>query len=227
MNQLNHVAIIMDGNGRWAEKRSLPRTEGHKKGLKVAERIINHSISLGIKYLSLFVFSTENWKRSDKEVKTLFSLAEKYVSNFQDFCKKDIRVVVSGERSGLPGSLLNKIDDITRQTAGNSAICVNLCVNYGGQSEIVRAANSVVRSGKSITVENIRENLYNAFLPPPDLLIRTGGQKRLSNFMLYQCAYSELYFTDTLWPDFSNKEYDGIVSDFAQRIRNFGGITDA
>ncbi len=218
-----HVAIIMDGNGRWAKARGLARLHGHKRGLDVAERIIEHSLEVGIKYLSLYVFSTENWKRPPLEVQNLFSLADKYLSRFESFCKDRIRVVVSGEREGLPDKLAKKIDYIEKNTEKFDAICVNLCINYGGQKEIVEAVKKLNEKGEEITVENIRRNLYNA-LPDPDLIVRTGGQKRLSNFLLFQSAYSELIFTDTLWPDFTNEEYDRILEEYSRRTRNFGGI---
>ena len=220
-----HVAIIMDGNGRWAKTRGLPRVAGHRQGLKVAEEFIDYSLSLGVKYLSLFVFSTENWKRPMREVNSLFSLADKYLSRFEKFCKDRIKVVVSGEREGLPPKLVEKIRVIEENTREFDAMCVNLCINYGGQREIVEAVKRLNAKGEEITVESIGANLYNQ-LPPPDLIIRTGGQKRLSNYLLYQSAYAELFFTDTLWPDFTKGEYDEILADFSARTRNFGGISD-
>ena len=169
-----HVAIIMDGNGRWAKSKGLVRLHGHKRGLDVAERIIEHSLSVGVKYLSLYVFSTENWKRPEAEINNLFSLADRYLSQFEKFCKNRIRVVVSGERDGLPPKLVQKIDRIQRETCEFNAICVNVCINYGGQREIVEAVKALNRKGEEITVEGIKCNLYNN-LPEPDLIIRTGG----------------------------------------------------
>ena len=220
-----HVAVIMDGNGRWAKGRGLPRVAGHRQGLKVAEEFIDYSLSLGVKYLSLFVFSTENWKRPTSEVDSLFSLADKYLSRFEKFCANKVRVVVSGEREGLPSKLVEKIDLIEEKTRNFDAICVNLCINYGGQREIVEAVKRLNAQGEEITVDGISANLYNR-LPPPDIIIRTGGQKRLSNYLLYQSAYAELFFVDTLWPDFTKEEYDRILAEFAVRTRNFGGIAD-
>ena len=216
----------MDGNGRWATKKGLPRVQGHKQGLVTAEKIINQSIKMGVKYLSLYVFSTENWKRPQAEISTLFSLAEKYLDNFQDFCKSNVRVVVSGDRNGLPIKLVQKIEEIQSETANFDAICVNLCINYGGQLDIVQAVNKLVDAGESITCQSLQQNLYNGFIPAPDMVIRTGGQKRLSNFLLFQSAYAELYFSDTLWPDFSIEEYAKIVDDYQMRVRNFGGLAD-
>lgn len=220
-----HVAIIMDGNGRWAKSKGLPRAYGHKRGLDTAENIIDYSIELGIKYLSLYVFSTENWKRPQSEITFLFSLAEKYLNRFEKFCKDKTRVVVSGEREGLPNSLLEKIDYIQENTANFNSICVNLCINYGSQMEIAQAAEKAAKKG-TITVQSISQNLYNPLLPPPDLVIRTGGHKRLSNFLLFQSAYAELYFSDTFWPDFSREEYNNILKEFCVRSRTFGGIAD-
>ncbi len=226
MNNIpNHVAIIMDGNGRWAKSKGLPRTFGHKKGLDVAETIIDYSIKAGIKYLSLYVFSTENWKRSQAEVNALFTLAEKYLTRFEKFCRNRIKIVVSGERQGLPASLIEKIDYIQKRTADFDCICVNLCINYGSQTEIAQAAEKAALQG-AITVESIRNNLYNPSLPSPDLVIRTGGQKRLSNFLLFQSAYAELYFCDTFWPNFSIDEYNSVLMEYADRTRTFGGIVD-
>ena len=227
MNKLNHVAIIMDGNGRWAQSRGLLRMQGHKQGLTTAKKIIDHSIELGIRYLSLYVFSTENWKRPQQEVATLFSLADKYLDNFADFCKNKVRVVVSGDLAGLPQKLVEKIEVIQSKTSNFDAICVNLCINYGGQMDIVQSANKLVALGQPITCQSLQQNLYNGFIPSPDIIIRTGGQKRLSNFLLFQSAYAELYFSDTLWPDFTIEEYDTIIADYETRVRNFGGLINA
>ena len=218
-----HVAIIMDGNGRWAKARGLARSHGHKRGLDTAEKIIEHSLQCGIRCLSLYVFSTENWKRPQSEIVGLFSLADKYLSRFEKFCKDRVRVVVSGEREGLPDKLVKRIDFIEKSTRDFNAICVNLCLNYGGQREIVEAVKKLVASGAEISVEGIMSNLYND-LPCPDLILRTGGQKRLSNFLLFQSAYAELFFTDTLWLDFTTEEYDAVLEEYGQRTRNFGGI---
>lgn len=223
MNDPAHIAIIMDGNGRWAKAQGLARLHGHKRGLDVAEQIIDRSLQVGVRYLSLFVFSTENWKRPASEVNNLFALADRYLSRFEKFCKDRVRVVVSGEREGLPDGLVKKIDRIEKLTQNFDAICVNLCINYGGQREIVEAVKKLNRQGKEITAEGIHQNLYQK-LPDPDLIIRTGGQKRLSNFLLFQSAYTELYFTDTLWPDFTSREYDEIIDDYRRRARNYGGI---
>ncbi|MCH5160290.1 MAG: di-trans,poly-cis-decaprenylcistransferase [Clostridiales bacterium] len=220
-----HVAVIMDGNGRWAKRRGLPRAMGHRRGLEVAQEFIDYSLALDVKYLSLFVFSTENWKRPTSEINSLFSLADKYLSRFEKFCKDRVRVVVSGEREGLPAKLVEKINLIEEKTRDFDAIRVNLCINYGGQREIVEAVKKLNERGEDITVDGISRCLYNQ-LPPPDIILRTGGQKRLSNYLLYQSAYAELFFTETLWPDFTKEEYEQILAEFAARTRNFGGIAD-
>ena len=223
-NTPQHIAFIMDGNGRWAKKRFMPRMEGHRRGLTVAENVIDQCLALGVKYVSLYVFSTENWKRDQAEVQGLFDLAYRYIDRFETFCKDKARVVVSGRRDRLPQKLLAKIVDIEAKTAEFDKICVNLLIDYGGQNEIADAVACIVASGKQPTEAEIRANLYNAFVPDPDLIVRTGGQKRLSNFMLYQSAYAELYFSDTLWPDFSETELQAIIADYSARVRNFGGI---
>ena len=180
----------MDGNGRWAKARGLPRVKGHEEGLRTARKVIDYSLARGIKYLSLYVFSTENWKRPQAEVAALFSLAEKYLDDFADFCSKGVRVVVSGEREGLPQKLVRKIEEMQLKTADFDAICVNLCINYGGRREIAHAAQRAAQSG-AVNEQSIAANLYNN-LPFPDVIVRTGGQKRLSNFMLFLAAYEEL-----------------------------------
>lgn len=224
MNAVNHIAFIMDGNGRWAKKRLLPRIAGHKKGLDTAERVIDECMVLGVKYVSLYVFSTENWKRDKDEVDGLFDLAYRYIDRFERFCADKARVVVSGRRDRLPAKLVSKIAEIEQKTKDFDKICVNLLVDYGGQNDIADACAKVSAKGELPTVDNIRANLYNSFIPDPDLIVRTGGQKRLSNFLLYQAAYAELQFTDTLWPDFSKEELLKIVDDFSARVRNFGGV---
>lgn len=224
MNVPQHVAIIMDGNGRWAKNRGLIRAEGHKEGLNTAERIIEFSIQKGVRYLSLYVFSTENWKRPKAEVKALFALAEKYLNKLADFCANRIRVVISGEKYGIPKNLVKKMEEIQQKTESFGGICVNLCINYGGRTDICQAVKRLVAEGDEITEENLARRLYNSFLPDPDVIIRTGGCVRLSNFLLFQSAYSELFFTETLWPDFSNDEYNTILEKYGARKRNFGAL---
>lgn len=224
---IGHIAFIMDGNGRWAERRGLNRTEGHKQGLTVAEQVIEHSSQLGLKCVSLYVFSTENWKRPKDEVDALFSLAYKYLSRFERKFAGKARVVVSGRKDRLPERLRKKIVKMEQKTVDFGDFCVNLCIDYGGQTEICDAVNAALKKGKPINPQTIAENLYNSFLPAPDVIVRTGGQKRLSNFLLFNSAYAELYFCDTLWPDFTTDEYDEIVAKLSERTRNFGGIEHA
>ncbi len=220
-----HVGIIMDGNGRWATKRKLPRLAGHKQGLKVAENIIDYCNNIGIKFLSLYVFSTENWKRPKAEVDGLFALAKNYLDNTVKASEGNVKVVVSGDILALPLPLRNKISKTVCLTQNNTGICVNLCINYGGQTEIVDAVNKLVSSGSAITKENLEGALYNA-LPPVDVIVRTGGEKRLSNFLLYQSAYAELFFTDTLWPDFTEKHLQNILDEYFLRTRKFGAVAE-
>lgn len=224
MSHIRHLAIIMDGNGRWANLRGLNRNWGHREGLKVVEKVIEWAKKAQIEYLSLYVFSTENWKRPQREVEGIFKLADKYMSKFERLAKDNVRIVVSGERDRLSDNLLRKIDKIQQDTSACNGICVNLCLNYGGRQEIVSAVNKLVAEGKELTVDAIKKSMYNV-LPDPDLIVRTGGQMRLSNFLLFQSAYSELYFTDTLWPDFSQEEFFEILETYSNRVRNFGGLS--
>ena len=221
---LQHIAFIMDGNGRWASMRGLNRNFGHKKGLSTVENVITWCKQAGIKVVSLYVFSTENWKRPQKEVEGIFSLAKKYLDKFEAFCQQGVKVVVSGSKDRLPKELVVKIDEIQQQTSSHDQITVNLCINYGGRSEIVCAVNNILASGGTVTEESLLSAMY-AKLPEPDMVVRTGGHMRLSNFLLYQSAYAELYFTDTLWPDFTKEEFDKIVEVYYGRVRNFGGLS--
>ncbi len=221
-----HAAFIMDGNGRWAKSKGLPRMYGHKRGLDTAEKVIDYARIKGIKYLSLYVFSTENWKRPKNEVASLFDLAKKYLKSFEKFCKDKIRVVISGERDGLPQDLISRMDEIQDKTKYFDSICVNLCINYGGQKEIIEAAKKIIDENVELSEIAVSQHLYNSFIPAPDIIIRTGGQKRLSNFLLYQSAYAELYFSNTFWPDFTESEFESILQEYALRKRSFGGIVD-
>jgi len=224
-----HVAIIMDGNGRWATMRSLPRTEGHRQGLAAAKRIVASASALGIGYLSLYTFSTENWKRTREEVSFLMGLIEKHLSAELDFYRQNrIKVVHSGRREELSPSLLAEIDSVVRDTACFDGMVVNLALNYGGQDEILRAFRKIADmtnqlSASTITEHTIRSHLDHPEIPDPDLIIRTGGEMRLSNFLLWQSAYSELYFSDKLWPDFSEDDLENATTAYSGRTRRFGG----
>lgn len=221
-----HVAFIMDGNGRWAVNRGLSRLKGHREGIKKAELVIDYCLKRGIKVVSLFVFSTENWKRAEREVNGLFKLAARYLDNTKDFSRRGIRVVVSGDLSRLPQELVGKIDRAERETSFNRVMTLNLCINYGGRAELAHAVNEIIRQGKSaVSEKELGEFMYHR-LPDPDLIVRTGGQMRLSNFLLFQAAYSELVFCDTLWPDINEKDLDGFLNIYEHRNRNFGEVRD-
>ncbi|NLH90693.1 MAG: di-trans,poly-cis-decaprenylcistransferase [Treponema sp.] len=224
----SHVAIIMDGNGRWARQRGLARTEGHKEGLKTAKRIVLASRKEKIEFLSLFVFSTENWKRTEQEVGFLMSLIRAHITKELDFYRKnEIRIVHSGERNGLPYDVLSEIDKAIENTSQYSSLTVNLAINYGGRDEIVRAMQRILASQENddenpIDELKIMRYLDHPEIPDPDLIIRTGGEIRLSNFLLWQSAYSELYFSPKYWPDFTPEDLHAALIDYVHRERRFG-----
>ena len=224
----SHVAIIMDGNGRWARQRGLARTEGHKEGLKTAKRIVLASLKEKIEFLSLFVFSTENWKRTEQEVGFLMSLIRAHITKELNFYRKnEIRIVHSGERNGLPHDVLSEIDKAIENTSQYSSLTVNLAINYGGRDEIVRAMQRILASQENddenpIDELKIMRYLDHPEIPDPDLIIRTGGEIRLSNFLLWQSAYSELYFSPKYWPDFTPEDLHAALIDYVHRERRFG-----
>lgn len=224
-----HVAIIMDGNGRWATERGLARTEGHREGLATAKRIVAAASELGVAYLSLYTFSTENWKRAKDEVGFLMTLIRKHLSSELDFYRKNkLRVVHSGRREGLPTEILAEIDSVTRDTAAFPGMLVNLAINYGGRDEIIRAFKKLTESETatsptSISEEALRSLMDQPEIPDPDLIIRTGGEYRISNFLLWQSAYAELYFSDRFWPDFSREDLEAAFASFSGRVRRYGG----
>jgi undecaprenyl diphosphate synthase len=223
-----HVGIIMDGNGRWAQARKLPRSEGHSEGLKTAKRIVKAAKDLGIAYLSFYVFSTENWKRAQEEVNFLMFLILDHLSKEFDFYREnDVRVVHSGDISGLPENVRAEILEVMRDTEGNSSIVVNLAINYGGRNEIARAVSKLMleRRGDTspVSEDDIRDHLDCPWLPDPDLVIRTSGERRTSNFLLWGSAYSELYFSPKLWPDWESKDLELAVDDYRSRQRLYGG----
>ncbi len=228
-----HVAIIMDGNGRWAKNRNLPRTSGHSEGLKRAKEIAKAASDLGIKYLTLYVFSTENWKRTQQEVGFLMSLIHSHLRQELDFYRENkIRVRILGDRSRLSKEVQDDIEASERDTADFTGLTICLAINYGGRDEIVRGVRKIVseaeKNGKidleSINEESISGSFDIAELPDLDLLIRTGGELRLSNFLLWKAAYAELMFTDTLWPDYGTEEFKKDISDFQKRNRRFGAV---
>ncbi len=222
MNKLSHVAIIMDGNGRWAKLKNLPRKEGHKEGANSVEAVVQTALKEGISVLSLYAFSTENWARPKTEVTYLMQLLADTLSKFTEDKYKDVKLVFSGRRLGLPKKILTKLDEVIKATAGNKKLILNLCLNYGARQEITDAVNKILAQGKTkITEGDIEKNLYQN-LPAPDLIIRTSGEERLSNFLLWQAAYSEFYFTKTLWPDFKEKDFLKALLAYSKRERRFG-----
>jgi undecaprenyl diphosphate synthase len=220
----SHVGIIMDGNGRWAKSRGLPRTEGHREGLKTAKRIVKAAEDLGIKYLSFYVFSTENWKRTTDEVGFLMGLIKQHLSAELDFYRANrVRVLHSGNIEGLSADIVEEIRAVVADTALFDKMTVNLAINYGGRDEIVRAARRLAASGTSLSEESIRGALDHPELPDPDLIIRTSDEMRFSNFLLWESAYAELWFTAKLWPDFGPGDLAEAVEAYKGRERRYGG----
>ncbi len=225
-NLPQHVGIIMDGNGRWAKKRGLPRIFGHRAGVKTVRNIVEIASKLGIKCLSLFAFSTENWYRPKNEVKGLFNLLKHYIKSERENLKKNnIKLIVSGDISRFDEQTKRTLLKLIEDLKNNTGLVLNLCLNYSGRQEIINAVNKILASGiKKITEKEFEKFLYTKDLPDLDLLIRTSGELRISNFMLWQLAYTELYFTKTLWPDFSQKEFVLAIKDFQMRERRFGRV---
>ena len=220
-----HIAIIMDGNGRWAKKRGLPRTAGHKVGAEVFRDIATYCKELGVQYLTVYAFSTENWKRPKDEVDTIMSLLEQYLQEAIDTMERDhIRLKVLGDVTGLSPNLQRMIGETNAISGHYEGFQANICLNYGGRAEILRAARLCAESGEEWTEENFGKHLWSAGIPDPELIIRPSGELRLSNFLLWQCAYSEFYFCDTLWPDFKRRDLDLAIIDFQHRDRRFGGV---
>ncbi len=224
MNLLNHVAIIMDGNGRWGLKHYNSRNKGHSAGLKVVEKIIAVTLKKKISYLTLYAFSTENWKRPISEINYLFNLLENFLNNkIDDLNKKKIKLKIIGEKkfSKKLNKLLIKSENLTKK---NTDLQINLALNYGSKYEIIKSLKAIVKSKKKINEVNISKNLYTKNIPDPDILIRTGDTNRLSNFLLWQLSYSEIFFLKKLWPDFNEKDFKKILNKFNKIKRNFGKI---
>ena len=227
----NHVAIVLDGNGRWAKERGLTRSEGHFHGFNNLEKLADHVFKKGVKILSVYAFSTENFKRSKQEVSYLMNL---FIEGFKRYAKRlskrNVRIIFSGRREPLPKKVLKVIDQVSKETSKNNDYIFNICVNYGGQYEIVDAIKNIVSDieEQKITKEEIDLNLVNKYmyhdLPPVDLMIRTSGENRLSNFLLWQNAYAEFYFPKTYFPAFDEKEFDKAILEYNKRDRRFGGI---
>ena len=230
-NSLNHIAVIMDGNRRWAKKNNLSQKEGHKKGAEKLLEIIDWSLEYAIKYLTVFAFSTENWNRDKEEINNLMSLIYEYLDNKIDFfMDKNIKLKVIGTKNRIDEKIINKINEIEKKTSNNKKIQLNVAFNYGGRQEIIDVTKNIAKKIKShnlnlenINEDTIKENLYYENIPDPDLLIRTGNTFRISNFLLWECAYSELYFINDFWPDFSKNTFDNIINDFKNRERRYGG----
>lgn len=224
----NHIAFIIDGNGRWAKQQNKPRSFGHQKGVGVVKKIIKSCRKRGIKVVSIFAFSTENWNRPQKEVDFLFKL---FWINAKQIEKKSnfngVRYNFMGDLTKIPVDLKNCLESIMQKTKDNCDFFVNIGINYGGRDEIVRAVNKLIASGKkSVDIEDIRQNLDTSFLPDPELVVRSGGERRISNFMLFEMAYSEFYFTKTYWPAFDEAELSKALDDFSSRKRRFGAIVE-
>jgi undecaprenyl diphosphate synthase len=227
-----HIAIIMDGNGRWAKRRNLPRVAGHKAGIEPVRITVETCARLGLKALTLYAFSVENWKRPRAEVEMLWRLLRLYLrAELPDMTRNDIRFAAIGRIEALPDFVRAELEETVRATAGNRGLQVNLAINYSGRAELVDAVKSLIEDARrqeiAIDEEAIAARLYTAGTPDPDLLIRTSGEMRVSNFLLWQIAYSELYVTDTLWPDFSRADLLRAILDYQRRDRRFGGLGDA
>ena len=222
MNKLNHIAFIMDGNGRWGKKKNKGRNFGHIKGVETVKKIVTESIKLKIPIVTFYVFSSENWKRPRNEISFLFKLIKRYFSNeIKSVMEQKIRINILGDINKLSLDLKKTLKRTTSLTKNNKKIIVNLAINYGSKNEII---NSIKKMKKKININNLEKNLYTKSMPFPDLLIRTGGHKRLSNFMLWQLAYAELYFVNKLWPDFRKNDLRKIIKNFKLIKRNFGAI---
>ena len=219
----NHVAIIMDGNRRWAKRYGKSTEFGHKEGYLQFKKIVDYGFSLGIKYITVYAFSTENWKRSKEEVNGIMSLARFVANNeIKKYAGTKVRIRILGSRSDLPDDIAKKIAEVEFDTANNKDYNLNIAFSYGGRAEIINAVKSVLEEKKDLNEENVSKKMYTFGQPDPDLIIRTGGSPRLSNFLMWQSAYSEIYFTDTLWPEFDNSEFDKAIDFYKNIKRNFG-----
>jgi len=231
-NLPEHIGIIMDGNGRWAKQRGLPRNLGHREGAKTLEKITRFAGDIGIKYITYYAFSTENWKRPTKEVESLMRLMIDYLDDYKRLLGgEDIRIRIIGKREGLSEEILEKIKIVEENTKHNSKITMNIAVNYGGREDIVNAVKQIAQKVKNgeidpenITEKDVNDNLYTSYMPDPDLIIRPSGELRLSNFLMWQSAYSEFWFSDINWPDFTRDDFLKAISDFQKRNRRYGGV---
>ena len=228
INIPKHVAIIMDGNGRWAKDKGKIRIEGHKKGAENIEKVIEYSIKLGVKYLTVYAFSTENWKRPENEIKALMRLFEKYLDDKKDSLKKQgVRLLVTGSRENISSKLLLKIKKTEEYLEDCSNLVFNIAFNYGGRKEIVDGINKLIKENKEnkeITEDEFKNYMYRPNIPDPELVIRTSGEFRVSNFLLWEIAYSEFYVSNVYWPDFDENEYNRAIDSYNKRDRRFGGV---
>lgn len=227
LNRLpNHIAFIMDGNGRWAKKRGKLRTYGHKIGSEAMTAVVRHAKKLGLKIVSFFAFSTENWNRPKEEVDEIFRIVRQLLHDRkEDYINSNIKLMVIGDRSKLDKDIVKDIEEFEDATKNNDGLIVNIALNYGGRNEIINAVNKIIADKvKSVDEETFKKYLQTANIPDPDIVVRTSGEQRLSNFMMYQCAYSELYFPKTHWPDFREKELEEAIIAFQSRDRRFGAI---
>ncbi len=219
--KLKHIAFIMDGNGRWANRRGMPREYGHKKGVEVFKEITEYCHKIGVQCVTVYAFSTENWKRPQREVEAIMKLLDEYLDKTSE---EDVRVCFIGDKGRLNPDLVKKIDSVEDRTRNGKSI-LNVALNYGSRAEIVNACNKLIAMGKeTVTEADINAALYTSECPDPDLIVRTGGDLRISNFLLWQAAYSELYFTNTLWPDMTTDDVDAAIESFYSRKRRFGGL---
>ena len=226
LNIPNHIAIIMDGNGRWAKGKNRPRVFGHKAGADTLRKIVKYCGNIGVKYLTVYAFSTENWKRSQEEVSALMTLFKTYINSEKKMLLENkVRFMVSGREEGVSESLLKAIRELEKETSKDYKMTLNIAFNYGGRAEIIDAIKKAREMGEEITEENFSKFLYND-IPDPELIIRTSGELRISNFLLWQLAYSEIYITDVYWPDFDEKELDKAIESYNKRERRFGGRID-
>ena len=232
MNVPQHVAIILDGNGRWAKAKGMPRNYGHMQGAKAVEDILVDARDIGIKYLTVYAFSTENWSRPEAEVSALMTILRNYLkTSIKKSMKNNVRCRVIGDRLALSDDIVKAIEELEEATAGNTGLTFTIAINYGSRDEITRSVKKIAKKVESgelkaddITEQLIAENLDTDFLPDPDLMIRTCNEQRVSNFLLWQSAYAEFYFTDTYWPDFSEKDMDLAIIEYQKRLRRYGGI---
>ena len=226
MKPLKHVAIIMDGNGRWGVRNGKSRNYGHKKGIQTVEKIISAAVKKKIKYLTLFVFSTENWKRPLKEIKYLFDLLEHYIDKeIKNLIKKNIKLKIIGNISSFPKTLKSKIKNIEQLTKNNNKIQINMALNYGSRQELIYSIKKILKKSLIINEKNITKNLYTHDIPDPEILIRTGDTKRISNFLIWQSIYTEIFFEKKMWPEFNQNDFYRIIKKYNKIDRNFGGLS--